>query len=181
MKVLKKILKGLVAIIALGIIVISLFYRQEAYRLYKVVTFFEPENISENFREIKDIFPTRTVNKSSHPYSFKYAKEIQLPNFFTHNDSVINTQDYLDYTLTDALLVIQNDSIKHEYYSNGFAATDKHISFSMSKSVISALFGIAVNEGHIISIQQTVTDYLPEFKGTGYDGVRIKDDLIFDS
>ena len=182
MSALKKFLKGLLLVLVLALVVIALFYRQEAYRLYKVVTFFEPENISNNFREIKGIFPTRIVAKSTQAYNFPYANsKLSIPDAFTLNDSVITTQAYLDHTLTDALLVIQNDSIIHEYYSNGFQDTDKHISFSMSKSVISALFGIAVQEGQIKSIHQTVTDYLPEFEGTGYDGVKIKDVLQMSS
>ena len=51
----------------------------------------------------------------------------------------------------------------------------------MFKSVISALFGIAIGEGKIKSIEQTVTDYLPDFAATGYDKVRIKDLLQMSS
>jgi CubicO group peptidase (beta-lactamase class C family) len=182
MKLIKRILKILLIVLVLVIIVIGLFYRQEAYRLYKVVTFFEPESISENFREIKTIFPTRSIPKSTHPFSFPYAeKKWLVPSSFQYEDSIVNTQSYLDYTLTDALLIIQNDSIKYEYYSNGFEPADTHISFSMSKSVISALIGIAIEDGYIESIDKTVTDYLPEFAGTGYEGVRIKDVLQMSS
>lgn len=182
MKYIKRIFKGIAVLLFLGLIIIALFYRQEAYRLYKVVTFFEPDNISENFREVASIFPTRQVPKSAQSFTFPAAsKVLELPESFSHNDSVLNTQSYLDYTLTDALLVIQNDSMAYEYYSNEFQPTDTHISFSMSKSVISTLFGIAIEEGHIKSIENSVTDYLPEFEGTGYDGVRIKDVLQMSS
>ena len=182
MKPVKKIFKGLAILLFLVVIIIVLFYRQEAYRLYKVVTFFEPENISENFREIESIFPTRQVPRSTQPNSFPYANiGLVLPESFSHNDSIINTKSYLDYTLTDALLVIQNDSIKYEYYSNGFQPTDRHISFSMSKSVISTLIGIAIEDGQIKSVENKVTEYLPEFEGTRYDGVKIKDVLDMSS
>ena len=181
MRLIKKTLKGIALLILLAALVVALFYRQEAYRLYKVMTFFEPESISENFRGIKDIFPTRTVNASSAPFEFPYNELIDLPEGFVHNDSLVNTQDYLDHTLTDALIVLKNDSIVYEYYGNGFTAADKHISFSMSKSVVSALFGIAIEEGHIESIHKKVTDYLPEFAGTGYDDVSIKDVLQMSS
>jgi CubicO group peptidase (beta-lactamase class C family) len=97
------------------------------------------------------------------------------------NDSTISTQAFLDFTLTDALLIIQHDSIKYEYYGNGFKQNDHHISWSMAKSVVSALVGIAIQEGKIKSIEQTVTDYLPDFKGTGYDNVRVKDVLQMSS
>ena len=46
---------------------------------------------------------------------------------------------------------------------------------SCGKSVVSALFGIAVEEGKIRDIEtETVTDYVPEFKGSGYDNVTLK-------
>ena len=57
----------------------------------------------------------------------------------------------------------------------------QHISWSVAKSFISALFGIAMDEGYIESIDQTVDEYLPELKGSGYEGVKIKDVLQMSS
>ncbi len=182
MKLFRKTLLGFAALVGLAAIIILLFYRQEFYQLYKVLTFFDKNNISENFRGVKDIFPTTTVPKpdradlfpiSSNPYS--------LPISFQVNDSTVDTKAFLDFTLTDALIVIQNDTVRHESYSNGFKIDDHHISWSMSKSVVSALLGIAIGEGKIKSIEQTVTDYLPDFAGTGYDKVHIKDLLQMSS
>ena len=182
MHILKRIIQILIGIIVLGALVVAIFYRQEAYQLYKVLTFFEPDKISENFRSVKDIFPTSTVTKSNTPYELPTSPNgISLPLTFQFEDSTVNTQNYLDHVLTDALLIIQNDSIRFEYYSNDFTALDVHISWSMSKSVVSALVGIAIDEGHIKSIEETVTDYLPDFADTGYDGVRIKDVLQMSS
>jgi hypothetical protein len=182
MKTLKRILIGLATALVLCFLTVMLFFRQEAFQLYKVLTFFEPDVISENFRGAKDIFRTSTVAKSSSPYRFPSSgNSFTLPSTFTYGDSTVNTQAYLDFVLTDALLIIRHDTIIHEYYANGFKDTDHHISWSMSKSVISALIGIAVDEGLIKSIEQTVTDYLPEFAGTGYEGVRIKDVLQMSS
>jgi CubicO group peptidase (beta-lactamase class C family) len=47
----------------------------------------------------------------------------------------------------------------------------------MAKSVVSALFGIAMEEGLIKDINQAIEEYLPELIGSGYEGVRIKDVL----
>lgn len=182
MKILRKILLGLLATIAGLAIIVVLFFRQEAYQMYKVITFFEAANISENFKSAKSIFRTTTIPKPERSFQFAVAAvPIELPEAFTYRDSVIQTKKYLDYSMTDALLIIRHDTLVHEYYSNGFTATDHHISWSMSKSVISALIGIAIEEGKIKSIEQTVTDYLPDFAGTGYDGVRIKDVLQMSS
>jgi CubicO group peptidase (beta-lactamase class C family) len=182
MKIIKRILQFVLGVLLLTTLIIVLFFRQETYQLYKVLTFFEADKISENFRTVKDIFPTSTVEKSDKPYSIPTSSNgISLPTTFKFGDSTVATQSYLDHVLTDAFLVIQNDSVRFEYYSNGFKADDVHISWSMSKSVVSALIGIAIDEGHIKSIEQTVTDYLPDFAGTGYDGVRIKDVLQMSS
>ena len=182
MKILRRILIALFSILGIVLIVVSLFFRQETYQLYKVLTMFDKEVISENFRSFDKIFQTVTVPKPENSHKFpSQMTPITLPESFVAGDSIVNTQGYLDFTLTDALLVLRNDTILFEYYSNGFTVKDHHISWSMSKSVISALFGIAIDEGKIKSIEETITDYLPEFAGTGYDGVRIKDVLQMSS
>jgi len=56
-----------------------------------------------------------------------------------------------------------------------------NISWSVGKSFVSALVGIAIEEGYIESIQIPVSDYVPELKGTGYDGVSLKDVLQMSS
>lgn len=182
MKIVRRIGISLGIILAVGCMTIGLFFRQEAYQFYKVLTFFDKENISQNFRSTDSIFKTRSIPKPSNSTQFPTSKfQFVLPDNYQLNDSTIATKGFLDFTLTDALLIIQHDSIKYEYYGNGFKQNDHHISWSMAKSVVSALVGIAIQEGKIKSIEQTVTDYLPDFKGTGYDNVRIKDVLQMSS
>jgi CubicO group peptidase (beta-lactamase class C family) len=182
MKLFRKLFLGLVVLIGIAAIIIILFYRQEARQLYKVLTFFDKGTISENFRGTNRIFKTSTVPQPDHSDPFPVSTKLySLPETFQLGDSTINTKPFLDFTLTDALLIIQHDTMRYEYYGNGFTVDGHHIAWSMSKSVISALFGIAISEGKIKSIEQTVTDYLPEFADTGYDKVRIKDVLQMSS
>ncbi len=182
MKIIRWILFSIAGFFCIALITLLFFFRQETYQLYKVVTFFDQDVIGENFRSVPGIFRTTTVSKPAIPHRFPTSPQpIILPEAFQYNDSTINVRAYLDYTQTDALLVIRNDTIRFEYYANQFKPEDHHISWSMSKSVISALLGIAINEGKIKSIEETVTDYLPEFVGTGYDKVQIKDVLQMSS
>ncbi|HMG93998.1 MAG TPA: hypothetical protein VK589_28255 [Chryseolinea sp.] len=117
MKIIRKILTGLLGLIILLTLVVVLFFRQEAYQIYKVVTFFEPTHISNNFRNVKSIFNTSTVPKPDVAYHFPLAAHpISLPETFSYGDSVIQTKNYLDYTLTDALLIVRHHTILHEYY-----------------------------------------------------------------
>ena len=63
-----------------------------------------------------------------------------------------------------SFLVIQNDSIKYQYYDDRLNENDLHSSYSVAKSFTSALIGIAIDEGIIKSEQDLVVDYLNELK-----------------
>jgi CubicO group peptidase (beta-lactamase class C family) len=57
----------------------------------------------------------------------------------------------------------------------------KFTSWSVAKSFTSTLVGLALADGKIKSIDEPVTNYLPELKGSGYEGVPIKDILEMSS
>ena len=182
MHMIRKLLIGLLSLLALILLVLLLFFRLEGYRLYKVLTLFSPPDISWNFKNATSIFPSSAVPRSAHPLPFAAeAQARDLPKTFSYEGAAVDTQDYLRSTFTDALLVLHRGQMNHEYYGNGFTQQDHHLSWSVSKSIISALFGIAVEDGKIKSIEQNVTDYLPGLAGTGYDHVRIKDVLQMSS
>jgi CubicO group peptidase (beta-lactamase class C family) len=75
---------------------------------------------------------------------------------------------------TIAFLVIQNDSIRYEQYWRGHDAQAISGSFSMAKSVISLLVGVALKEGKVKSIEDPIAAYVPEFKKAGTDTIRIR-------
>lgn len=64
---------------------------------------------------------------------------------------------------TVAFLIIKNDSIWFENYSEAYGKDSKTNSFSMAKSIVAALLGRAIMEGHIKSLQQPVADFFPQF------------------
>ena len=65
---------------------------------------------------------------------------------------------------TQGVLIIHNDSIVYEKYWDDITSDRLATVFSVSKSITSLLCGIAVDEGYIHSIDDAVTDYLPELK-----------------
>ena len=65
---------------------------------------------------------------------------------------------------TQGLIIIHNDSIVYERYWGDFSATHMATVFSVSKSITSLMCGIAVDDGYIHSIDDPVTEYLPELK-----------------
>ncbi len=64
---------------------------------------------------------------------------------------------------TVAFLIIKNDSILHESYSKEYGPYSHTNSFSMAKSLVAALLGKAIFEGHVKSLDQPVADFFPQF------------------
>ncbi|HTN68097.1 MAG TPA: serine hydrolase [Dysgonamonadaceae bacterium] len=147
---------------------------------------FEPrdpmvEDIEYSFIHMDEYLPIKTVEKADKPFIFPQIENISLPADFVHDGTTYNTLQYIDSSYTQGFIFIQNDTIKYENYWRGQKENIQHISWSVAKSYISALFGIAMEEGFIKSVNQTVDEYLPELKGSGYDGVTIKDVLQMSS
>lgn len=67
----------------------------------------------------------------------------------------------------DALLVIRNGYLVAEEYYNGNDRNDPHQLWSVTKSFLSALVGIALDKGLINDLDYKVMDYLPEYSYTG--------------
>jgi len=77
---------------------------------------------------------------------------------------VTNFEEYIKKTKTTALIVIKNDTIIYEKYFNGSQRDDLFIAMSMTKSFVNTLIGIAIDEGYIGSVDDAITQYIPELK-----------------
>jgi CubicO group peptidase (beta-lactamase class C family) len=118
-----------------------------------------------DYRDLEK-FPARAVNDGSSTFRFDklpadnpYASQIEAIGRDSSNGSL---EDYLEASGTTAFLVIHDDKLLYERYFNGYDETSIHTSFSMAKSFASALVGIAIDEGHIESVEEPITNYIPE-------------------
>ncbi|MFH1851227.1 MAG: serine hydrolase [Candidatus Neomarinimicrobiota bacterium] len=68
----------------------------------------------------------------------------------------------------DGLLVVRNGKLVAEDYYNGYSQSATHNVMSVSKSILSALTGIALHERFLDSLDEKVLDYFPEYI---YDGI----------
>lgn len=73
----------------------------------------------------------------------------------------------LEQTESIAFTVIQGDSVKYEEYWGIGSKTSRTNSFSMGKSIVSILIGIAIDEGYIESVDQKIIDFIPEYDRDG--------------
>lgn len=67
---------------------------------------------------------------------------------------------------TVAFLIIKNDSIWFENYAEGFGVDSQTNSFSMAKSITSALLGKAIKDGSIKSLDQPISDFYEQYEGS---------------
>ncbi len=124
------------------------------------------------FHSIDQLFETRPVPHAGPVVALPRA-DTALPAAVIEGKPI--TEDaWEDRTFSNAFLVMRDGRIVHESYRNNTDERTHYISFSMAKSITSMLVGAAVAQGAIASIDQKATDYVPELKGSGYDGVTIR-------
>jgi len=88
---------------------------------------------------------------------------------------------YMKAQRTAGLVIIQDGKVRMEKYGLDFGAEGKWTSFSVAKSFTSTLVGAAIKDGYIKSIDDKVSAYIPDLKGSAYDDVTIKQLLTMTS
>ncbi len=139
------------------------------------------DNFPDTYLKMNQYFDTKEIYHSDDRFVFPKREPVELPEEFEYNEKLINTKKYLDSSYTQGFLVLHKDSISFESYYLGQKKATRHISWSVAKSFVSALFGIAIEEGYIKNIEDNVEEYLPELSSSGYNGVKIRELLQMSS
>jgi CubicO group peptidase (beta-lactamase class C family) len=79
------------------------------------------------------------------------------------------------------IVILQDGKVRFERYGLGFAATGRWTSFSVAKSFTSTLVGAAIADGAINSLDDMVSTYIPDLRGSAYDDVTIRQLLMMSS
>ena len=154
MKFLKNTLKVIIVLFA---VIIALLYITDTDYLLKAVRTIYLKGHTTAYLEDYEHFDNQTISASENPQAW--------PNHKNYN--TIKASDRLEKANKDwgtvAYVIIQNDSIWFENYYDGFGEDSKSNSFSMAKSYVSGLMQMAIQHGHIKSLDQPVCDFLPAF------------------
>ncbi len=133
----------------------------------------DPDTNSLTFHSMDQLFTTRVVGRSGPVWTLPRADHA-LDFDYGYQGKRYTPEQFLDRTYTNALLVIKDGRIVHENYRNNTRSDTRFMAWSMTKSITSILVGCALQEGRIHSLDDAVTNYLPELKGGGYEGVSIR-------
>ena len=93
----------------------------------------------------------------------------------------VDVDAYMASQRSAALLIVHNGQMRLERYGLGFDATGRWTSFSVAKSITSTLLGAAIRDGFIKSMDDPVSAYIPDMKGSAYDAVSIRQLLTMTS
>lgn len=127
-----------------------------------------------SFRHWAEIFPVRIVPHSGLVSPLPKAAEAVAPTEASLDGTTFAIEDYFARARTTGVVVLKDGQIVYERYMQGADERSQFTSMSVSKSIVSTLLGFAIADGLVSGVERPVTDYLPELKGTGYDGVPIK-------
>ena len=138
------------------------------------VMFWKPAEKVAGFRNAARLFVNRSVDASTSPYPLPAAPLDFRELRFDYRDESYDLDSYVRRSNAAGLLVIRDGNVLLERYALGNSASSRWVSFSVTKSVVSMLLGAAIADGHIASVDELATDYLPRLRGTAYDGVTIR-------
>ena len=166
------VVAGLLLVFILGIFS-DLLYWDRYLRAYTFNTFVE-----NPFPTIDRLYPQETVPGASAPIALVYGKEA----FRTISPAALDEAvDFSEASDSTALIISHKGVIQLEKYWQGEGADQVVYSFSMHKSIVAMLIGIALDEGHIDSIDEPLARYLPEWQGDERRQVTIRHALQMNS
>lgn len=126
------------------------------------------------FRSMEKLTAVNVVNPGPTPSSLPEFKpqSVQEKQLAAKLEAI--TDKFMASGHVVGVLVIHKGVKFVEKYQHGLTPEDRWTSFSVAKSVTSTLTGAALKDGYIKSLDDLVTDYVPELKNTAYDGVSIR-------
>ena len=127
-----------------------------------------------SFRHLDRIFPFHVVRRTGAVSELPRADRQLGEVTYQWKGAAHTLDELLRKTKTTGFLVIKDGRIVQERYFGGANETSTFTSMSVAKSFTSTLVGLALADGKIKSLDDPITDYVPELKGSGYDGVPIK-------
>ncbi len=154
MRIIKKFLKGLFLLILFTILLLYIFDYDYILKGVRVVYM---TGHSTAYIDDHTYFDNREIKKG----------DIIIPWQLHQDYNKVQTTDRLKITNSElgtvAFMIIKNDKIWYENYADGYNTASKTNSFSMAKSITTAMLGKAISDGYIESLDQPIGDFLPKF------------------
>jgi CubicO group peptidase (beta-lactamase class C family) len=128
-------------------------------------------------------FPARTIPAGDEASPLPAGVEIDPPAPPSGAEDDRAFDEFLRGTGTLGFVVVDDDLLVYERYFGGADRHTRQTSFSVAKSFVSTLIGIAIDEGLIGSVTDPVTEYLPELseRDPRFERITLRDLLTMSS
>ena len=128
-------------------------------------------------------FPEHRLEAAPVAFRFREAPDERVATLFAQLAGVDDWGSFLEENHTQAFIVIQDGTVLYEEYFNDTRRDSIVTSFSVAKSFTSALIGATIDDGYIHSVDDPITDYLPELatRDTRFESITIRDLLRMSS
>jgi CubicO group peptidase (beta-lactamase class C family) len=134
-----------------------------------------PDQTIVNFGRSDQIFAAHTLHHGGKVRALPRAA-VQIDPVVVQSEGLpaVSVEQLMDAERITGVIAVKDGEIILERYAFAHGPDDRWISMSVAKSVTSTLIGAAVKDGLIPSIDDPVVRYIPELKGTAFDGVTIR-------
>lgn len=134
----------------------------------------------ERYPAIEKTYEVATIAKGEKVRELPVA-DSQINPTVSHAGRTSSVDAFMAANRVTGLIAIKDGKVVLEKYALGREADDRWTTFSVAKSVTATLVGAAIKDGWIRSYYDDITRYLPELKGTAYEGVSIREAMTMQS
>ena len=162
------VFSGLLVVLALW------FFRPWSdYSPYKIVSFRSSHTEAQWFANFHKVLPSRRIAPSESPRQWPRAIQ-DLKVTYEWEGQQKTLQDYMAQTGVTGFMLLQDGAIAYEHHANGSTPETRNMVWSIAKSYTVTILGLALKEGVIKSLDDTVATYAPRFEGTAYGDTSIR-------
>ena len=136
------------------------------------VLFWTQDQRDGAFRQMEKLAPVNTIEAGSDVHAFGKGPPLKIG---------MDVDTYMANQRTAGLIIVHDNKIVLEKYGLDYDAVGRWTSFSVAKSLTSTLVGAAVRDGYIKTLDDMVTVYIPDLRGSAYDQVTVRQLLTMTS
>ncbi|MBV1865185.1 MAG: beta-lactamase family protein, partial [Rhodobacteraceae bacterium] len=146
-------------------------------RLMEVDTLFDAGKIEKNFTNMKGFFFHRDIPIDTSAPAPLPPNPQEIPSSYQFQGRNFTLQEWQQERGVCAMVVLKSGKIAHEQYLNGTGPLDRRISWSMSKSVLSATIGVLKDQGRLPHFATRIGDIVPQLRNSAYANATLRNVL----
>jgi len=131
------------------------------------------------FRIVDQLFATRSIARGAAPRELARGRAYESP--FVSGGREMSIAGLMNQNNVTGLIVTAGGQVVLERYGLGLQPHERWSTMSTVKSMTAVLVGAAIADGAIASLDDAVVDHLPAMRGSGYEGVTIRQLLTMSS